>query len=76
LANVEQAVRENLLREVSETIHSLEATIRRAQRALEAVEEHDSILRLALKDAIERLDATRRELQQGAYYSGAQQRLV
>jgi hypothetical protein len=76
VANVEHDTRERLLREVGETLQSLEATIRRARRALAAVGDEEPNIRLALEHTIGRLDEARRELQQGAYFGGSQQRLV
>jgi len=76
VTNVDQDARERLLREVSETLQSLEATIRRAQRALAAVGDEEPNIRLALEHTVDRLDEARRELQQGAYFGGSQQRLV
>lgn len=76
MTNVDQDARERLLREVSETLQSLEATIRRAQRALAAVGDEEPNIRLALEHTVDRLDEARRELQQGAYFGGSQQRLV
>lgn len=73
----EQAARENALREVSETLLNIEQAARRAKRARQAAAMAvgcDDLARL-LDTAEQKLEAARKDLFQGAYFSGDRPRL-
>jgi hypothetical protein len=74
----EQVAREDALREVEETLLNIEQAIRRADRGRKLIpaEGAGRNLRLCLDTVVEQLEAVRKELFQGAYFGGEQQRLI
>lgn len=73
----EQAAREAGLREVAETLMNIEQAVKRAERARKATAMTigcDDLSRI-LDTAAQRLEAARKELTQGAYFSADQPRL-
>jgi hypothetical protein len=73
----EQAARENALREVSETLLNVEQAAKRArqaQRTAAMTVGCDDLARI-LGTAEEKLEAVRKELFQGAYFTGDRPRL-
>lgn len=66
-----------MLREVGETILSIEAAERRCRRALAGVgTDVEPNVRLAIERAADSLGEVRRGLQQGTYLAADQQRLM
>lgn len=76
--SAEQARHEQAMAEVEETLLNIEQAIRRADRAYRAVQSGRGAanIELALKDAVEQLEATRKTLFQATYFAGDQQRLI
>lgn len=74
----EQAAREAAMREVSDTLLNIEQTIRRVERAHRTVTDqvHEPNLKVALAAAKERLQEAHKDLFQGGYFGGGQQRLL
>ena len=76
--SVEQIAHERAQSEVADVLVNLEHAIARAKKAAkrlgDAPEEHNA--KLALADALERLEAARRRLQKDAYFSNGELRLV
>ncbi len=74
----EEAAREQALHEVEQTLLNIEQAIRRADRGRRAIspDGNERNLRLALDQAVEQLEAARKELFQSAYFGGQQQRLM
>ncbi|PZS38723.1 MAG: hypothetical protein DLM62_12175 [Pseudonocardiales bacterium] len=74
----EQVAREDALRQVEETLLNIEEAIRRADRARKSIPigSNEQNLRLCLDTAVEKLEVVRKELFQGAYFGGDQQRLI
>lgn len=77
MSDAQTAQREAMLREVGETILSIEAAERRCRRALAAVDaDVEANVRLALERTADALGEVRRGLQQGTYLAADQQRLL
>lgn len=74
----EQVAHEAAMTEIAETLANVEQAIRRAERGRKAVAVlgRDRNAELALKVAVEALQATHRTLFQEGYFSGDQQRLI
>jgi soluble cytochrome b562 len=74
----EQAAHEEALRHVEETLLNIEQAIRRADRGRKSIPADSAgrNLRLCLDSVVEQLEAVRKELFQGAYFGGEQQRLI
>jgi hypothetical protein len=74
----EQIARELALHEVEATLLNIEQAIRRADRGRKAIPAGgpEQNLRMCLDAAVEQLEAARKELFQGAYFGGDQQRLI
>lgn len=74
----EQIAREDALRHVEETLLNIEQAIRRADQARKSIPAggSENNLRLCLDTVVEQLEAVRKELFQGAYFGGDQQRLI
>lgn len=76
--SADQAAHEAAMAEVEETLLNIEQAIRRANRAYRAVASrgHSANIELALKGALDELEATRKALFQATYFAGDQQRLI
>lgn len=76
--SAEQAADEAAMAEVEETLLNIEQAIRRADRAYRSVvaSGHSANVELALKDAVQQLEASRKALFQATYFAGDQQRLI
>jgi hypothetical protein len=74
----DQVAREAALHEVEEALLNIEQAIKRADRGRRTIppEGNEKNLRLCLDTAVEQLEAVRKELFQGAYFGGDQQRLI
>lgn len=74
----EQVAHEAAMTEIAETLANVEQAIRRAERGRKAVAVlgRDRNAELALKIAVEQLQAVHRTLFQEGYFSGDQQRLI
>jgi hypothetical protein len=74
----EQIAREAAMHQVEETLLNIEQAIRRADHGRKAIPVGGSErnLRLCLDTAVDQLEAVRKELFQGAYFGGEQQRLI
>lgn len=74
----EQIAREDAMRHVEETLLNIEQAIRRADQARKAIPAGgpNDNLRLCLDTVVRQLEAVRKELFQGAYFGGEQQRLI
>ena len=74
----DQVAHEAAMTEIAETLANIEQAIRRAERGRKAVAVlgRDRNAEIALKTAVEQLQATHRTLFQEGYFSGDQQRLV
>lgn len=74
----QQVAHERAMTEVADVLLNVEHAIARAKKATkrlgDAPEEHNA--KLALADALERLEAARRRLQKDAYFSSGELRLV
>ena len=74
----EQVAREAAMRHVEETLLNIEQAIRRADVGRKEIPSEGARrnLRLCLDSAVDQLEAVRKELFQGAYFAGEQQRLI
>ncbi len=74
----EQVAHEDALHQVEQTLLNIEEAIRRADRARKTIPSGGSEqnFRLCLDAAVDQLEAVRKELFQGAYFGGDQQRLI
>ncbi|GAA4851561.1 hypothetical protein ACFQ34_00245 [Pseudonocardia benzenivorans] len=76
--STDQIAHERAMAEVSDVLLNLEHTISRAKKSLKKLgdspEEHNA--RLALRDALTSLEATRARLQKDTYFGGNELRLV
>jgi len=74
----EEVAREQAMHEVEQTLLNIEQAIRRADRGRKAIspDGNERNLRLALDQAVEQLEAVRKDLFQSGYFGGQQQRLM
>lgn len=74
----EEVAREQAMNEVEQTLLNIEQAIRRADRGRKAIspDGNERNLRLALDQAVERLETVRKDLFQSGYFGGQQQRLM
>jgi hypothetical protein len=74
----EQIAREDAMRHVEETMLNIEQAIRRADQARKSIPTGgpEENLRLCLDTVVRQLEAVRKELFQGSFFGGEQQRLI
>lgn len=73
-----QVAQEAAMREVADTLLNIEQAIKRADRARRtvAVSGREPNVEVALSAAVDQLEQVRKDLFQGAYFGGDQQRLI